>query len=114
MTETKLSQKHCVACEGIGKALEANRAKEMLRSIPGWKIDPAGKKIIKKFQMKNFMAAVRLINEIAKVAEEENHHPDLHLTDYRGFKIELSTHALCGLSENDFILAAKINELPLK
>ena len=58
------------------------------------------------------MAAVDLINRIAKIAESENHHPDLHVTSYRNLKIDLSTHALGGLTENDFILAAKINALP--
>ena len=64
--------------------------------------------------MKNFTAAVRLINKIAEIAESENHHPDIHLTGYRKLRIELTTHALGGLTENDFIVAAKINVLPLE
>ena len=62
--------------------------------------------------MKDFMAAIALINSIAEIAEKEDHHPDLHLTGYRNLRIELSTHSIGGLCENDFILAAKINELP--
>jgi 4a-hydroxytetrahydrobiopterin dehydratase len=60
------------------------------------------------------MAAVKFINSVAEIAEKEDHHPDVHLTGYRNLKIDLSTHALGGLSENDFILAAKINELPIE
>lgn len=62
--------------------------------------------------MKDFAAAVRFLQDIAEVAEEEDHHPDIHLTGYRKLKIDLSTHAVGGLSENDFILAAKIEKLP--
>ena len=62
--------------------------------------------------MKDFMAVVGLVVRIARIAERENHHPDLHLTGYRRLKIELSTHSIGGLSENDFILASKIDRLP--
>ena len=58
------------------------------------------------------MAAVRLIDRIAGIAEAEDHHPDLRLTSYRKLEVALATHAIGGLSENDFILAAKIEELP--
>jgi len=64
--------------------------------------------------MKDFMAAVKFIGCIAEIAESENHHPDIHLTGYRKLKVVLSTHAINGLSQNDFILAAKINELPVE
>ena len=60
------------------------------------------------------MAAVGFINKIAAIAEGEDHHPDLRLTGYRKLRIDLSTHAIGGLSENDFILAAKINEVPVE
>jgi len=62
--------------------------------------------------MRDFMAAVKFIGCVAKLAEKEDHHPDIHLTSYRKLKIDLSTHAIGGLSENDFILAAKIDKLP--
>ncbi|MCR4337264.1 MAG: 4a-hydroxytetrahydrobiopterin dehydratase [Candidatus Omnitrophica bacterium] len=107
-----LTQKKCQPCEGIGKALSTNEAQELLAQTPQWKISPDNKMIVREFQMKNFLAAVKLINQVAEIAEKENHHPDVHLTGYRKLRIELSTHALQGLSENDFILAAKINELP--
>lgn len=85
-----------------------------MKSTENWNLDAPAKKIVREIKMKNFMAAVRLIDDIARVAEEENHHPDFHLTGYRNLRVELSTHALNGLSENDFILAAKINGLPME
>ena len=72
-----------------------------------------GKSIEREFSTKNFTAAVDFINKIAVIAEGEDHHPDVHLTGYRKLKIILSTHALGGLTENDFIVAAKINEAPV-
>ena len=62
--------------------------------------------------MKDFKAAVAFVNSIASVAEAEGHHPDLHLTGYRKLRVDLATHAVGGLTENDFILAAKIDRLP--
>ena len=60
------------------------------------------------------MAGMKFFSEVARLAEEDEHHPDLHLTGYRNVWIELSTHAIGGLSENDFILAAKIDQLPVE
>lgn len=74
----------------------------------------SSRSIEKEWVMKDFVAAIQFIRSIAKIAEAEGHHPDLHLTGYRNLKIELSTHAIGGLSENDFILAAKIEKLPKK
>jgi len=65
--------------------------------------------ISREYVMKNFLAAVDLIGKIAQIAETEDHHPDLHLTGYNCLRVELRTHAIGGLSENDFIVAAKIN-----
>ena len=79
--------------------------------VPGWQVSDDGKKLSRAFVMKNFMAAVRFIGRIAEIAEKEDHHPDIHLTGYRNLNVELSTHALNGLTENDFIVAARINTL---
>lgn len=106
-----LAKKKCQPCEGIGKALDAAKVKEYLPLTPGWVVDADSKGISREFVMKNFLAAVRAIGQIAEIAELENHHPDIHLTGYRKLKIYLTTHALGGLSENDFIVAAKINTL---
>ena len=77
-------------------------------------MDSKGKTITRRLKTKNFLEAVRFMNKTAEVAEEENHHPDLHLENFRQLTIVLSTHALGGLSQNDFILAAKINEIPVQ
>jgi 4a-hydroxytetrahydrobiopterin dehydratase len=79
--------------------------------LPGWRISHAGKRIRKDWTVKNFMAGLGLFERVGQLAEADNHHPDLHLEGYRNIWIELSTHAIGGLSENDFILAAKINGL---
>ncbi len=109
-----LAQKKCQPCEGIGQALTSEKVAELLKETLDWQADNNGKSIFRNFLMKNFLAAVEFINAIARIAEAENHHPDIHLTGYRKLRVELSTHALDGLSENDFILAAKINQLPGK
>jgi 4a-hydroxytetrahydrobiopterin dehydratase len=81
-----------------------------LQDVTGWELID-GKSIRKKVTCKDFLDAVGLIQKIAPIAEAQDHHPDLHLTGYKRLTIELSTHAIGGLSENDFILAAKIDEL---
>ena len=109
---TDLSQRKCVPCEGGIPPLDAEKVKAYLKGLPDWKLSPDGKSICADYVMKDFMSAVELINAAARVAESEDHHPDMHLTGYRKLAIELSTHAIGGLSENDFILAAKIDRLP--
>ena len=87
-------------------------AKKYLAGLKGWHLRSDKKSIRKQFLMKDFVAAVKLINLIKDKAQADNHHPDIHLTGYRHLAIELSTHELGGLSENDFILAAQIEKLP--
>ena len=111
---TTLSQKKCQPCAGIGLAMTQEESGANLTQVAGWQISADNKTLWREYVMKNFMAAVRLMNKIAEIAEGENHHPDIHLTGYRKLRIDLSTHALGGLSENDFILAAKINEVPVE
>lgn len=107
-----LRQKKCQPCEGGVQPLSEEKAKEYLRVLEGWQLGPDRSSIQKTYLMKHFVAAVKLIQSIAEVAEGEDHHPDIHLTGYRKLLIELSTHAIQGLSENDFILASKIETLP--
>ena len=111
-TARELSQKKCRPCEGGVAPMSAEQAKEYAKVLEGWQLSPDGKAISKTYVMKGFAEAVQLINRICDVAEAEDHHPDLHLTGYRKLMIELSTHAIKGLSENDFILASKIESLP--
>ena len=76
-----------------------------------WTIDEDSNQIRRKLNCKTFAKAVSRINQIAELAQAEQHHPDLHLTGYRHLEIVLTTHAIGGLSENDFILAAQIDRL---
>ena len=85
-----------------------------MKWLKDWKMSAKGRAIYKDYRMKDFMSAIRFINRIAKLAEAENHHPDLSLTNYRRLTVTLSTHAIGGLSENDFILAVKIDRITPK
>ena len=107
-----LTQRRCKPCEGGAEPLPLSAAQALLKDVRGWELIE-GKLIRKTVKCKDFLDAVSLIQRIAPVAEAEDHHPDLHLTGYRQLTIELSTHAIGGLSENDFILAAKIDALLL-
>jgi 4a-hydroxytetrahydrobiopterin dehydratase len=89
-------------------------ARQQLKKLAGWKLTEDGKRIRKEWTLKNFMAGIDFFNRCAELAEADGHHPDLHLVGYRNLAVELWTHAIGGLSENDFILAAKIDELPIK
>jgi 4a-hydroxytetrahydrobiopterin dehydratase len=82
--------------------------------VPGWRLTENGKSLRRDWVVENFVAGLAFFRLVGDLAEAEGHHPDLHLVGYRQVWIELSTHAIDGLSENDFILAAKINELPVK
>jgi len=106
------AQKKCEPCEGKTDPLNRETASQYLAEVPKWNLSENAKAISRQYKMKNFTAAVELITKIKDVAESENHHPDIHLTGYRNLAVELSTHSIGGLSENDFIVAAKINELP--
>lgn len=114
MTSAELTKKKCASCEGDVARLSEQEAAEQVRQLSGWTLEKNGKSIVKKWAVKDFAAGIRFFNEIARLAEEEDHHPDLHLEGYRNVRIELSTHSIGGLSENDFILAAKIDELPVE
>ena len=105
-----LSDKKCVACEGGTPPPEAEKIKEYLAELGGgWKTED-GKKIKKEFEFGDFKETMVFVNKIAEIAENEGHHPDIHIF-YNQVIIELWTHAVDGLSENDFILAAKIDKL---
>ena len=109
-----LLQRRCVPCEGGVPKLTAAECEPLLQETPGWELDAAAVKISRSWVAQDFMEAIHFFDAVAALAEEEGHHPDLHLTGYRQVKIEVMTHAIGGLSENDFILAAKINQIPIK
>ncbi len=113
-TAEELRAKRCVPCEGGVPKLTACEAEAQLAKLVGWTITYQGERIRKEWVVKNFLAAMRFFEKVAVVSESEGHHPDLHLVGYRNVAIEIWTHAIGGLSENDFILAAKIDELPVE
>ena len=110
MADQPLASRKCRPCEGGVEPLPLSAAKTLLADVKGWEL-VEGKAIRKTVKCKDFLDAVALIQRLAPIAEAEDHHPDLHLTGYRRLTVELSTHAIGGLSENDFILAAKLDQL---
>lgn len=109
MDTTPLSQKHCVPCEGGTKPLSPDEYGAILRTLSGWTdVDKA--KIEKTFKFKDFKKALDFVNKVGEIAETEQHHPNIYLFGFNKVKITLTTHAIKGLSENDFILASKIEE----
>jgi 4a-hydroxytetrahydrobiopterin dehydratase len=113
-TVDELKARKCQPCEGGVPAVAIEEAQRLLQDLPGWQLRDDGTRIRREWVVKDFPAATEFLNRVAELAEQEGHHPDLHLTGYRNVTVELSTHAIDGLSENDFILAAKINELPIR
>ena len=103
-----LLKKKCVPCEGGAKPLIRSEAEDYLAEVSGWVLDQDAKKISKEFKFKDFIGAINFVERVADVAEMEGHHPDIHI-HYNKVLLELSTHAIGGLSENDFIVAAKID-----
>ncbi len=113
-TAAELTTKKCVPCEGGVPKYSTPEAEEQVKRLSGWSLTQEGQRICKSWTVKHFRAAMEFFNRVAELAEQEQHHPDLHLEGYRQVWIEIWTHAIGGLSENDFILAAKIDELPVK
>lgn len=105
-----LSKKHCKPCEGRVEPLKPDEYGTYLRTnLSGWE-DVAEKKIEKDYTFKNFQEALDFIAKVGQIAEEEGHHPDIYLHNWNKVRLTLTTHAIHGLSENDFILASKIDE----
>jgi 4a-hydroxytetrahydrobiopterin dehydratase len=105
-----LTQKRCVPCEGDFPAMTLAQARDMMENVPGWSLSEEGTVISREFAFKDFAEALAFTNKIGELAEEEGHHPDIFLA-WGEVRITLTTHAVKGLSENDFILAAKIGAI---
>ena len=105
-----LQNKHCVPCEGGVPTLSADKVQEMLTKISNWETDNSSTFIRRRFSFKNFYKTMAFVNAIAWIANQENHHPDMEV----GFNyclVKYTTHAIKGLSKNDFICAAKVDAL---
>ena len=104
-----LAQKRCLPCEGGLPPWTRDASERQLQVLPGWSLTADGRRISRRWAAKHFAVAIEFFRAIADLAEAEQHHPDLHRVSYRQVTIEIWTHAIGGLSENDFILAAKID-----
>jgi 4a-hydroxytetrahydrobiopterin dehydratase len=113
VTAADLTKKHCAPCEGGIPRLSPDEVRDRLTAVPGWKLTADGQRVRREWRVEDFPTALDFFNRVGQVAEDEGHHPDLHLTGYRNVAIEIWTHAVGGLTENDFILAAKIDTLPV-
>jgi 4a-hydroxytetrahydrobiopterin dehydratase len=101
----------CVPCEGGIPAKTPAEVDEALRSLEGWDAQAGKTRIHKHYRFKDFREAMRFVNALADLAEDEGHHPDFTV-HYSTVDVTLWTHAIGGLSENDFIVAAKLDRLP--
>ncbi|MBI5612742.1 MAG: 4a-hydroxytetrahydrobiopterin dehydratase [Gammaproteobacteria bacterium] len=107
---TELTQKTCKPCEGGVKPLTRAEAETMLAQVPGWSLSADAGEIGRSFKFKNYYETMAFVNALAWVAHREDHHPDIEV-GYSTCRVRFTTHAIKGLSENDFICAAKINRL---
>lgn len=106
-----LKSKKCVPCEGGTPPLRKDEVEKYLGEIPGWNASDNFKRVSRDFKFKNFKEAMAFVNKVAELAEKEGHHPDILIHGWNKVRLELSTHAVGGLTENDFIMAAKLNLL---
>ncbi|MBS98453.1 MAG: pterin-4-alpha-carbinolamine dehydratase [Oceanospirillaceae bacterium] len=105
-----LSEKSCEPCKGGVPPLSAEKAAELSREVPMWTLSADAKKLRREFAFKNFAEALRFVNRVGELAEEEDHHPEISF-GWGHVEVEIWTHKIDGLHENDFILAAKIDDL---
>ena len=109
MPDSALAARQCTPCHGGTPPLDPAGVQELLAQVPGWTLAADGKHIARRWRVRDFAAALAFMQRVGEVAEAEGHHPDLHLTNYRDLEVVLTTFAAGGLTENDFILAAKVD-----
>jgi len=111
MPEPSLEQRKCQPCEGDVSPLEADAAKELVGALHAdWSLTDDGKSIVRRFEFSGFNRTLGFVNAVGWIANTEGHHPDLEVA-YGHCVVKWSTHAIDGLSENDFICAAKVDRL---
>ena len=111
---SSLRASKCIPCEGGIPKMSISEANAQMGELQGWEVLSEPDRLRKSWIVDNFPAAIEFFQRIAELAESEAHHPDLHLVRYRTVSVEVWTHAIDGLSLNDFILAAKIDALPVR
>jgi 4a-hydroxytetrahydrobiopterin dehydratase len=107
---SELASKKCFVCEVGGLPLSDEDARRLLEQVPNWAISTDRKVLARKWKFADYSKAYDFVSKVSKIAEEEGHHPDIRF-GWGYVEISLTTHAVGGLSENDFILAAKIDKL---
>lgn len=107
---TDLANKKCVPCEGDFPPMTPEQARDLMEHVPGWELNADSTAISRAYTFKDFKEALDFTNAVGVLAEEEGHHPDIALS-WGKVALTLSTHSIGGLSENDFILAVKLNDL---
>lgn len=106
----ELTAKHCKPCEGGVPPLSPEESRDLLGKLSGWELAQDNSEISRTFRFKNFHQTMAFVNALAWIAHQEDHHPDLEV-GYSRCTVRYSTHAIGGLSENDFICAAKVDAL---
>ena len=107
---SSLEEKKCIPCEGGIEAYTKEQVQSLLPQIPEWQPNQEYNTITREFTFKGFLKTMSFVNAIAWIAQQEMHHPDMEV-GYNYCRVHYTTHAINGLSENDFICAAKINQL---
>ena len=110
---TDLSNKKCVPCEGGVIPFDISEIHKYQKKVDGWNINENKEKIFfleKSFKFKNFLESQKFVNKVGEISEQEGHHPDIRF-GWGYVEISITTHAIKGLSENDFILASKIDKI---
>lgn len=108
-----LAKKKCAACDGEVPPFDTSEIHKYLKKVDGWYVKSDNEKnfyLIKNFKFKNFQESQNFVNKVSSISEEENHHPDISF-GWGYCKVKIFTHAIKGLSESDFILAAKIDKI---
>lgn len=107
---TDLKSKSCQPCASGTPPLTRDRAADLIQQTPGWSLNDATTELSRTFKFKNYYETMAFVNALAFIAHREDHHPDIEV-GYNRCRVRFSTHSIKGLSENDFIGAAKINAL---
>ncbi len=105
-----LAEKHCVPCQGGVPPLPQEDAEQLLAQVPGWSLVQDGTRLERRFTFKNFAAAMAFVKRVGDLAEQEGHHPDIAF-GWGYATVTYYTHKIGGLHENDFVMAAKVNEI---
>ena len=113
MANTTLTAKQCTPCQGGIPPMSCNEAEKYLVEAPGWELQDNATKLKRTFQFKNFVDALAFAQNVGELCEKEGHHPDITV-GWGYCKVVFQTHKIAGLHENDFIMAAKVNEMSAK